>query len=76
MANDPLVSIIRDAFADRKCHDTATLAYLLGGTVTRGGSRTYRTFARDVLDRMEAAGRLERDRLGWWRLVASPEIKP
>jgi hypothetical protein len=69
----PLESAAKEAFARYKCHDVSSLAYQLAGTADRASSRAYRTVARDLLVDMEFQGKLERDRLGWWRLTETKE---
>jgi len=66
-----LEPVVWNAFAERKGHDTSSLAYFMAGTVVRGGSRAYRKVARDILDYIESQGKLERDNFGWWRPVKS-----
>jgi hypothetical protein len=73
MIKHPLEGAALEAFAKCKCQDISSLSYQLAGTADRACSRAYRTVARDLLEDMLFQGKLERDRLGWWRLT---ETKP
>jgi hypothetical protein len=65
----PLEDIAMRAFAERDCHDSASLGYFLAGGFVHPGAASYRTVAKDVLGYMKSQGKLRRDELGWYRRV-------
>jgi hypothetical protein len=62
----PLQNFTLAAFARRPAQDSTTLACALAGAVVTGA---YRTVAKDILRYMESQGLIERDTLGWYRLL-------
>jgi hypothetical protein len=64
----PFAKVVLDLFVQRPCHDRVTLATDLAVGSPAGKLRPYMTVAQDMLEHLEKAGQLVRDRYGWYRL--------